>query len=265
MPDFDTRKPQSPNERNRPRIQSIANTLRSLSTGGKRRILSRASTLRHSLMANRNRNLLIGGVLLFAIVAAPVGVLIYSLGGFGHPQQEARQVDPRCWGNLAQSTENSKPGDESNDIQIAFTRAVTSEPSASGPYATESELYVMNADGTNETRLTNTSELYAKVLATSPIWSPDGKMIAYLRGIDVDTGRTDRDIYVINADGSNQSSLTTVEQSTIAWSPDGTKLAFDGWTPRTASISSPGSIPARIFSSWSWRSKITSTCAVTST
>src|SRR5215210_5635072 len=133
MPDFDTRKPQSPNERNGPRIQSIANRLRSLSTGGKRRILSRASTLRHSLMANRDRNLLIGGVLLFAIVAAPVGVLIYSLGGFGHPQQEARQVDPRCWGNLAQSTENSKPGDESNDIQIAFTRAVTSELSASGP------------------------------------------------------------------------------------------------------------------------------------
>ena len=35
---------------------------------------------------------------------------------------------------------------------------------------------------------------------------------------------------MINADGSNPSSLTTVEQSTIAWSPDSTKIAFDGWT-----------------------------------
>src|SRR5215203_2851869 len=98
----------------------------------------------------------------------------------------------------------------------------------------------MNADGTNETRLTNTPEQYAKILATSPDWSPDGKRIAYLKGIDVDTGRTDRDIYVINADGSNQSSLATVEQSTIAWSPDGTKIAFDAWTRSGDTYGSPG-------------------------
>jgi Tol biopolymer transport system component len=228
--DFDTRKPQGSDEPNRPRMTLLANRLRGLLTASKHRILSMASTLRHSLIANKHRSLLISGVLLLVIAPALVGLLIYSFGGFPHPQQEARQLDPRCWGSFAQSTENSNPGDDSNDTQIAFTRAVTSEPSANGPYATESELYVMNADGTNETRLTNTSELYAKVLATSPDWSPDGKRIAYLRGIDVDSGRTDRDIYVINADSSNQSSLTTVEQSTFAWSPDGEKIAFDGWT-----------------------------------
>src|SRR5215208_336727 len=236
MPDFDTRKPQESNEPNRPRIPLIANRLSRLLSASKPRILTIASTILHSLMANKLRSLLLGAILLFVIAPALVGLLIYSFGGFPHPQQEARQVDPRCWGSFAQSTENSKPGDDSNDTQIAFTRIIAGEPTASGPYATESELYVMNADGTNETRLTNTPEQYAKILATSPDWSPDGKRIAYLKGIDVDTGRTDRDIYVINADGSNQSSLATVEQSTIAWSPtdestpdwspDGTKIAF---------------------------------------
>jgi len=219
MPDFDTRKPLGSNEPNRPRMALIANRLSSLLSAGKLRIPSMASTLSRSLIANRNRSLLIGGILLFVMVAAPTGLLIYSFGEFSHPQQEARRVDPRCWGNLTQSTENSQPGEDPNDTKIAFTRTIADD-------ATESELYVMNADGTNETRLTNTSA----VLATSPDWSPDGKRIAYLRGIDVASGRTDRDIYVINADGTNQSSLTTVEQSTFAWSPDGQKIAFDGWT-----------------------------------
>ena len=240
MPDFDTRKPQESNEPNRPRIPLIANRLSRLLSASKPRILTIASTIRHSLMANKLRSLLLGAILLFVIAPALVGLLIYSFGGFPHPQQEARQVDPRCWGSFAQSTENSKPGDDSNDTQIAFTRIIAGEPTASGPYATESELYVMNADGTNETRLTNTPEQYAKILATSPDWSPDGKRIAYLKGIDVDTGRTDRDIYVINADGSNQSSLATVEQSTIAWSPDGTKIAFDAWTRSGDTYGSPG-------------------------
>src|SRR5215213_763726 len=240
MPDFDTRKPQESNEPNRPRIPLIANRLSRLLSASKPRILTIASTIRHSLMANKLRSLLLGAILLFVIAPALVGLLIYSFGGFPHPQQEARQVDPRCWGSFAQSTENSKPGDDSNDTQIAFTRIIAGEPTASGPYATESELYVMNADGTNETRLTNTPEQYAKILATSPDWSPDGNRIAYLKGIDVDTGRTDRDIYVINADGSNQNSLATVEQSTIAWSPDGTKIAFDTWTRSGDTYGSPG-------------------------
>jgi hypothetical protein len=161
MPDFDTRKPQESKGPNRPRIPLIANRLSSLLTASKRRILSMASTLRHSLMANRNRSLVIGGGLLFEIVVAPVGVLIYPLGGFGHPeqgerqvfdhpQQEARQVDPRCSGSLAQPTKNSTPGEDQNDTKIAFTRTTAGD-------SLGSELYVMNADGTNETQLTNTS------------------------------------------------------------------------------------------------------------
>jgi Tol biopolymer transport system component/uncharacterized protein YjbI with pentapeptide repeats len=209
----------------------IANRLSRLLSASKHRILSMAGTLRRSLMANKLRSLLIGGVLLFVIAPASVGLLIYSFGGSSYPQQEARQVDPRCLGSLAQSTENSKLVEDSNDTQIAFTRTIAGD-------AIESELYVMVADGTNETQLTNTSA----VGATSPEWSPDGKRIAYLRGIDVDSGRTDRDIYVIDADGTNQSSVTTVgdETTTIAWSPDGQKIAFDGGTRSGVFSGRPG-------------------------
>ena len=53
----------------------------------------------------------------------------------------------------------------------------------------------MNADGSNQTNLTNitwTDNWH-------PAWSPDGSKIAF---------RSDRDIYVMNADGSNQTNLT---------------------------------------------------------
>lgn len=80
------------------------------------------------------------------------------------------------------------------------------------------EIYSMNADGTNQTRLTTNS-------ATDqfPDWSPDGTKIAFA---------TDRngnfEIYTMNADGSNLTRLTTnsVPDSEPAWSPDGSKILF---------------------------------------
>jgi hypothetical protein len=96
MLDFDTRKPQGSNEPNRVRTTLIANRLRGPLHAGKLRFLSMGSTLRSSLMASRLRTLLIGGIFLIVMVAAPAGLLIYSLGGFSRPPQDARQVDPRC-------------------------------------------------------------------------------------------------------------------------------------------------------------------------
>ncbi|UCE06399.1 MAG: PD40 domain-containing protein, partial [bacterium] len=58
------------------------------------------------------------------------------------------------------------------------------------------EIYVINPDGSGQTRLTNNYEL-------SPSWSPDGKKIVF-------TSRRDgnAEIYVMNADGSEQTRLT---------------------------------------------------------
>ena len=79
------------------------------------------------------------------------------------------------------------------------------------------QVYVMDADGGNQTRLTNASN------NTRPVWSPDGTRIAF------DSFRTGNDeIYVMNADGSGQTNLTNHPNSdgSPRWSPDGSKIAF---------------------------------------
>jgi TolB protein len=89
------------------------------------------------------------------------------------------------------------------------------------------DIYVMNADGTNPRRLTNSPEI-----EQSPLWSPDGTKIAFVTARQSSPGdfyfMDARTIYVMNADGTNLRSLSTGTGgiSLPAWSPDSTKLAF---------------------------------------
>src|SRR5687767_6613454 len=77
------------------------------------------------------------------------------------------------------------------------------------------EIYLIDADGTNLTRVTNYPGL-----DQFPEWSPNGKQLAI---------RRDTDIYLIDLDGSNPIQLTDEAigfNQMPSWSPDGQMLAF---------------------------------------
>ena len=58
----------------------------------------------------------------------------------------------------------------------------------------------------------------------SPVWSPDGRRIAFV------SRRDGRALHVMNADGSGLRIVARVERLAIpAWSPDGRRILFQGW------------------------------------
>ena len=88
------------------------------------------------------------------------------------------------------------------------------------------EIYVMDTDGGNQRRLTNSPGW-----DLMPKWSPDGQRIVFAHA-DVKGGEwlpESCEIYVMDADGSNQRNLTNSPASRNecpAWSPDGQRIAF---------------------------------------
>ena len=111
--------------------------------------------------------------------------------------------------------------------QIAFVgNRATGLPGPGARSKDDSEIYVMNADGSGTRRLTHNVGYDGE-----PAWSPDGRKIAFqsqrraVRGV---VGGSKPEIYVMNADGSGKRNLTRhpANDGSPSWSPDGRRIAF---------------------------------------
>jgi TolB protein len=83
------------------------------------------------------------------------------------------------------------------------------------------QLYTMDPDGGDRTRLTDLGDGNVE----EPAWSPDGERIAFYVTYG---GAIDDELFTVGADGSEPVRLTDNARSDSdpAWSPDGTRLAF---------------------------------------
>jgi len=87
------------------------------------------------------------------------------------------------------------------------------------PTDTTQSIYVVDAGGSNITRLTDS----AGVVDTDPAWSPDGTRIAFTRVLPSRSNR--EEIWMMNADGSDQRFIG-IQGMAPEWSPSGTRLIY---------------------------------------
>ena len=82
------------------------------------------------------------------------------------------------------------------------------------------EIYIMNSDGSEQTRLTHTLGH-----ENHPVWSPDGSKIAFTSSSDQPGERA---VFIMDPDGSHKKQLVgSIDSlSGFSWSPDGTKLVY---------------------------------------
>jgi TolB protein len=106
--------------------------------------------------------------------------------------------------------------------QLAFT----------GGHEREEEIFVVNVDGSGLTQLTHSPADRERTnfdWSDNPVWSPDGKLIAY-NGERVETDEEGSQIFLMRSDGSGRRKLTHISAGYVfypAWSPDGSSLMFE--------------------------------------
>jgi hypothetical protein len=157
-----------------------------------------------------------GGVERFPWTRAPAGTIALERNG------EITLTDPGGFGaeQLAVDTETRRkdPDWSPDGSKIVYASTQAQE---------DDDLYVMNADGTDLTQLTDAAgDEYG------PAWSPDGSRIA-LAFDDLGLDDFSTSIVTVDPGGGEWTELVTRENERVgwpAWSPDGNRLAFSAST-----------------------------------
>ena len=139
-----------------------------------------------------------------------------------HDELYVMNADGTGLRRLTRNTELGDPAWSPNGRKLVFVERVERGGAPCRPAGRcHEEIYVINADGTGLRRLTRNA-----VFDGNPVWSPDGRRIAFVR----DRDRQTANIFVMNADGSDQRRLTPNLRRRpwieLAWSPDWKKIAF---------------------------------------
>ena len=157
-----------------------------------------------------------------AYAADSGGITIAAADGT-RPRQLTSTLD-------ATKSSDSEPRFSPDGSRLVFSRSIN-DPS--GHVGDTSEVWMVNADGTDLHRLTGLSQSY------SARWSPDGSHLLFTSSPPV-TGSASSDVglWTIDADGTG---LTRVIPYTggrgrdhdADWSPDGSRIAYTHFEPDT--------------------------------
>lgn len=130
--------------------------------------------------------------------------------------------------NITNNPGDAQPAWSPDGLNIAFVRGDGGQ----------SNLHLMNPDGSNQRKLTRGQGRFEN----SPAWSPDGAKIAFtttscVLGLFCVSNGT----FVINSDGSGEALILDAdlffENYSPAWSPDGKRIAFTGYQERSRDVS----------------------------
>lgn len=142
------------------------------------------------------------------VPVAPVLRLAFLSGQFGKYDVFMWKTDGSAPTNLTQN-----PGQYSG---LAWSPDGHKLAFSQGSGVSDGSIYVLDIEENGRVKLTSQQGDYGELA-----WSPDGTRLAF-------TFR--RNIYVMNADGSDMAALTTGSESgydsSPAWSPDGSRIAF---------------------------------------
>ena len=134
-------------------------------------------------------------------------ILVTILFAFQSCKRDRSSADQPV--SLGISTEDSSPSWSPDGTKIAFNSDKDEQ---------NSDIYIMNVDGSNPTRLTDNPADDG-----DPSWSPDGDRVVFHSNRDGNW-----EVYTMNADGSDQARLTNEPANDLgpSWSPDGTRILF---------------------------------------